>query len=92
MAFAWPAALLILGISLAIAAVLIIAFVRTPEAIIADIAQSLSRAGAFRQIVALLIIVPAIVSLSMAGKVEGAAAIAALSAIAGYVLGSQVSQ
>jgi hypothetical protein len=38
--------------------------------------------------VALVVVVPAIALLAALGKIEGAAAIASLSGIAGYVLGS----
>ena len=42
--------------------------------------------------IAVLVIVPAIFGLALVDKVEGAAALAALSAIAGYVLASSAGK
>jgi hypothetical protein len=84
---AWPVlalVIVILGLSIGLAALPIIL---SPSEEIARITTVVAEGRAIARVVALIIIVPAICVLSMLDKINGAAAIAALSAIAGYVLG-----
>jgi hypothetical protein len=59
----------------------------SPSADLVKITTAIAEGNAIGRVVALVIIVPAIFVLSVLDRVNGAAAIAALSAIAGYVLG-----
>jgi hypothetical protein len=82
-AVAWPVSLLLAAILLtSVGLVLVVAFGGST-----DIARLIGEAHAINRLVALILIVPSIVLLAETSKVEGAAAIAALSGIAGYVLG-----
>jgi hypothetical protein len=53
-----------------------------------ELGKMLSQAHAVSRLVALVVIVPSIVALAILDKIEGPVAATALSAIAGYVLGS----
>jgi hypothetical protein len=87
-ALAWPVAVVFAVIAASGAALIIVAFIEAPSEAVHTLATVIARGQVFSRMVALLVIVPAIFGLAIVGKVDGAAAIAALSAIAGYVLGS----
>jgi hypothetical protein len=69
------------------AAVVIVDFWRSPAAI-PEMARAMIEANIVARLVGLLLLVPAIVALGLTDRVDNAAAITALSAIAGYVLGA----
>jgi hypothetical protein len=79
---------LILGLSIGLVALPVIL---APSGELSHITGIVAEGRSIARIVSLLIIVPAICVLSMLDKINGAAAIAALSAIAGYVLGGTTS-
>jgi hypothetical protein len=86
LAIMWPGLVLLIVIMLgSVALVLGVAYAAGKGA--TDLGRLLSEAHAITRLVSLLIIVPTIWTLTMQDKVAGSAAIAALSAIAGYVLG-----
>lgn len=91
-ALAWPAALLFAVIATAGAALIIVAFVEASAETVHSLAAVMARGQVFGRMIAVLVIVPAIFGLALVDKVEGAAALAALSAIAGYVLASSAGK
>lgn len=81
-AVAWPA-LILLGLLVATSvSVVVVAFLLPVE-----YGKLLGETRALTRLVAIVVIVPLIGVLAILDKIEGAATIAALSAIAGYILG-----
>jgi hypothetical protein len=84
----WPALSLLVIIYVLSIAIVVVPFIVAPSSEIAQIALAIARGNGVVRLVALTILIPAIVILSLLDKVNGSAAIAALSAIAGYCFGS----
>jgi hypothetical protein len=83
----WPVLILltiILGLSIGLVA---LPMFLSPSEHVSEISGLVAEGRSIARIVALVIIVPAICLLSLLDRIHGSAAIAALSAIAGYVLG-----
>jgi hypothetical protein len=80
----WPILLLLTIILTVCAGLVALAFISPGSN---PVAEALAQSNGIARVVALIIIVPAICVLALLDKINGAAAIAALSAIAGYVLG-----
>jgi uncharacterized membrane protein YedE/YeeE len=87
--FAWMGTAIIVAIVLAAAAVTIVSQKNTPPQIRAEIALQLIKAGSIVRLVTIMAIVIAVSLLCAFGQIKGEAAVATLSAIAGYVLGSE---
>jgi hypothetical protein len=80
---------IVAGISaVAVAAVSIVALLRAPDAV-TDSVKALVGAGSIIRLITILAIVAALVILGCLGMVSGDAVVAALSGIAGYVLGGE---
>jgi hypothetical protein len=84
----WPALALLLIIYILSVGFVVVPFVVAPSNEIAQMALAIAKGNGVVRLVALTILIPAIVILSLLDKVNGSAAIAALSAIAGYCFGS----
>jgi hypothetical protein len=80
----WPV-LVLLGLVLVSSIGLVIAAFFAPAS---DLGRVLGEAHAVSRLVALILVIPSIVALTILDKVEGSAALAALSAVVGYILGS----
>jgi hypothetical protein len=86
LAMVWPSLVLLVVVMLgSVGLVVGVAFIMGASA--GDIGRLIGESHAISRLVALVIIVPAIVTLALLDKISGSATIAALSAIAGYVLG-----
>lgn len=83
----WPIVVVSLAMLLAVISLVIALFVGVPPAESGRIIEAMVKSQAIGKAIALFLIVPTIAVLSAMDKINGAAAIAALSAIAGYVLG-----
>jgi hypothetical protein len=82
----WPALLLLLAILILTVGLVAVPFTTHPFDA-EKYVRSLAEGHAIARVVALVVVVPAITLLALLDRINGAAAIAALSAIAGYVLG-----
>jgi hypothetical protein len=83
----WPVLILVIFILIISVGSATMPIFLSPSADISQITSVVAENRSIARIVALIIVVPAICVLSVLDKINGAAAIAALSAIAGYVLG-----
>jgi hypothetical protein len=83
----WPIMLLLIVILTVSIGLVALPIVLAPHSELAQITSTVAEGHSIARLAALIIIVPAICVLSLLDKVNGSAAIAALSAIAGYVLG-----
>jgi hypothetical protein len=81
---AWPTAML-LGLILMSSVGLVVAALFAPAN---ELGKVMAEAHGISRLVALLLVIPSIVGLTILDKVEGSAALAALSAVVGYILGS----
>jgi hypothetical protein len=88
LAMLWPGMILLGLIMLTATGLVAVAFLVAPSGAIGDLGHLVGQANSISKLVALIVIVPAIVTLAMLDKINGAATIAALAAIAGYVLGN----
>jgi hypothetical protein len=86
----WPVLVLLLLIVGSSIGLLALAFWVVPGADAPKLAGVIAQGNSITRVMSLVIVVPAIALLALLDKVEGAAAIAALSAIAGYVLGGTI--
>jgi hypothetical protein len=86
-AVAWPVTMLLGLIMLSSIILIVTAFVVPGEAA-HNISKILGEVHGITRLVALIVIVPLIGALAILERVSGEAAVAALSAIAGYTLGS----
>ena len=83
----WPVIAVSMGMLLAFVGLVVALFAVVPRDRAAQIVQTMVESHAVGRGIALFLIVPTIAVLAALDKINGAAAIAALSAIAGYVLG-----
>jgi ABC-type transport system involved in cytochrome c biogenesis permease subunit len=84
----WPALALLVIVYILSIAIVAVPFLVAPSSEVAQVAIAIARGNGVVRLVALIILVPAIGTLALLDKVNGSAAIAALSAIAGYCFGS----
>jgi ABC-type Mn2+/Zn2+ transport system permease subunit len=82
---AWPGIFLLGLIMVASVGLVGVAFMVAPNAV-GELGQALTEINALSRVTAMIIIVPGVLILALLDKVEGAAAVALLAAIAGYVL------
>jgi hypothetical protein len=83
----WPGLILLSMIMISSIGLVAVAFLASPQAV-GDVAQAVSRSNSIARLAALIIILPSIVTMAILDKIEGAAAMTAIGAIAGYVLGT----
>ena len=83
----WPVIAVSMGMLLAFVGLVVALFAEMPRDRVGQIVQTMVETHAVGRGIALFLIVPTIAVLAALDKINGAAAIAALSAIAGYVLG-----
>jgi multisubunit Na+/H+ antiporter MnhG subunit len=82
----WPMVLLLIAIVAGTVVLFGIAFWRRPDAV-EQISLAWVESAVMLRIISVAVIVPAIATLGVLGKISGGAAITAISAIAGYALG-----
>lgn len=86
--YAWMVTILVGLFIVSLAAVTIISWTKVPEGKI-ELQRRLVAAGSIVRLTTILLIVGSILVLRLRHDIEGEAAMAALSAIAGYVLGNE---
>jgi archaellum biogenesis protein FlaJ (TadC family) len=88
-ALAWPCVGLLALVFVSATLIVGVAFFQAPTDAMVEISKIVTHGQLLQRAMALLIIVPAIVILAIDDKIQGSAAIAAIAAIAGYVLAGQ---
>jgi hypothetical protein len=86
LAILWPG-LALLAVIMVASTAMVVGISVASGAGAGDIGKIIGEAHSISRLVALIVIVPVIMMLTLLDKIQGSAAIAALSAIAGYVLG-----
>lgn len=83
----WPIMTLLVIILATVFGLAALAVLTAPVTDVTALSKAISEGNSIARVVALVIIVPSIFVLTLVGRIDGAVAAAALSGIAGYVLG-----